>query len=336
MEKVEEYTKKPLVKIESAKKYFIMRPSLLARAFGRKNIALKAVDDINLIIKEGETLGLVGESGCGKTTLGRLILKLYEPTEGKIFFEGKEINYLNGEALMDFRRKAQIIFQNPYASLNPRKTVRDIITIPLKNRGVKDPIEREEEAIVLLRQVGLSDRHINNYPHQFSGGQRQRISIARALAMRPKFIVADEPVSSLDVSIQAQIINLMDELQEEYKLTYLFIAHDLSVIFYVSNRVAVMYLGKIVEIAETMELFENPRHPYTVALLSAVPTIARQGKKRIILKGTVPTPINPPKGCRCHTRCFMKKGKICEAEEPARASIGGDHYVCCHLFSERF
>ena len=206
-----------------------------------------------MIIKEGESLGLVGESGCGKTTLGRLILKLYEPTGGKIFFEGKEINYLNGEALMEFRRKAQIIFQNPYASLNPRKTVRDIITIPLKNRGVKDPIEREEEAIVLLRQVGLSDRHINNYPHQFSGGQRQRISIARALAMRPKFIVADEPVSSLDVSIQAQIINLMDELQEEYKLTYLFIAHDLSVIFYVSNRVAVMYLGKIVEIAETME-----------------------------------------------------------------------------------
>ncbi len=330
--KIEKHPKLPLVKIEGLKKYFIMRPSLLARAFGNREIVLKAVDDINLEIKRDETLGLVGESGCGKTTLGRMLLKLYEPTAGKICFEGEEIDDLHADALMEFRRKAQIIFQNPYASLNPRKTVRDIISIPLKNRGVKDPVQREEEVLALLAAVGLSERHINNYPHQFSGGQRQRISIARALAMRPKFIVADESVSSLDVSIQAQIINLLEKLQEEYRLTYLFIAHDLSVIFYVSDRVAVMYLGKIVEIAETMELFENPLHPYTRALLSAIPTVAKQEKQRIILKGTVPTPINPPEGCRFHTRCFMKKGKICEVEEPVWVSRGDDHSVCCHLF----
>ncbi len=328
----EKHTELPLVRIEGVKKYFIKKPSLLSRAFGNRDIIIKAVDGVSLEIKSNETLGLVGESGCGKTTLGRVILKLYEPTSGKIFFEGEEINHLNSNALMQFRRKAQIIFQNPYASLNPRKTVREIISIPLKNRGLKDPIEREEEVLALLTAVGLSERHINSYPHQFSGGQRQRISIARALAMRPKFIVADESVSSLDVSIQAQIINLMEKLQEEYRLTYLFIAHDLSVIFYVSDRVAVMYLGKIVEIAQTMELFENPLHPYTEALLSAIPAVAKQENKRIILKGTVPTPIDPPKGCSFHTRCFMKKGRICELEEPVWASAGDGHYVCCHLY----
>lgn len=333
--KTEKQTKLPLVKLEMIKKHFIMKPGLLARAFGNRDIALKAVDGVSLEIKRDETLGLVGESGCGKTTLGRVILKLYEPTEGEIFFEGEEINHLDGDALIQFRRNAQIIFQNPYASLNPRKTVREIISIPLKNRGAKDPIEREEEVLSLLKAVGLSERHINSYPHQFSGGQRQRISIARALAMRPKFIVADESVSSLDVSIQAQIINLLEKLQEEYSLTYLFIAHDLSVIFYVSDRVAVMYLGKLVEIAETMELFENPLHPYTRALLSAVPTLAKEGKKRVILKGAVPTPINPPRGCSFHTRCFMKKGRVCELEEPVWASTGNEHYVCCHLFASR-
>ncbi len=328
----EKQTPPPLVKLEMIKKHFIMKPSLLARAFGNRDIILKAVDGVSLEINRDETLGLVGESGCGKTTLGRVILKLYEPTEGKIFFEGEGINHLNGDALMQFRRNAQIIFQNPYASLNPRKTVREIISVPLKNRGAKDPVEREEEVLALLTAVGLSERHINSYPHQFSGGQRQRISIARALAMRPKFIVADESVSSLDVSIQAQIINLLEKLQEEYRLTYLFIAHDLSVIFYVSDRVAVMYLGKIVETAGTMELFEDPLHPYTRALLSAIPTVAKQEKKRIILKGTVPTPIDPPKGCSFHTRCFMKKGKICELEEPVWASASDGHYVCCHLY----
>lgn len=322
-----------LVEVKGFKKYFVRNPSLLAKAFGKKDIVLKAVDGVNLEIQQGETLGLVGESGCGKSTLGKAILRLYQPTAGAIFFGGRDINHLNGDAFAEFRRSAQIIFQNPYASLNPRKTVREIISVPLQNRGVENPMEREEECIKLLGEVGLSDRHINNYPHQFSGGQRQRISIARALAMRPEFIIADEPVSSLDVSIQAQIINLLDELKENRGLTYLFVAHDLSVIFYVSDRVAVMYLGKIVEIAATMELFENPVHPYTKALLSAVPTVgSKKEKERIILKGTVPTPIDPPKGCRFHTRCFMKKGKVCEVEEPPYTLLGDDHHVCCHLF----
>lgn len=333
--RIKEKTGEPLTTVKGIKKYFIKKPSLLAKAITRqKDIVIKAVDDVNLEIREGEILGLVGESGCGKTTLGRVMLKLYEPTAGKIFFEGKDITYCSGEAVREFRRKAQIIFQNPYASLNPRKAVREIISVSLKNRGVNDPRQREEEILSLLREVGLNERHINNYPHQFSGGQRQRISIARALAMRPKFIIADEPVSSLDVSIQAQILDLLESLQEEYKFTYLFIAHDLSVIFYISDRVAVMYLGKIVEVAETVELFENPLHPYTKALLSAIPGVGmKKREKRIILKGAVPTPIDPPQGCRFHPRCFVKKGKICDLKEPTRIPMGNSHYVYCHLFS---
>jgi oligopeptide transport system ATP-binding protein len=317
----------PLLEVKHLKKHFPIKGGVFSKTIGY----VYAVDDVNFTLSKGETLGLVGESGCGKSTTGRTILRLIEPTDGTIAFEGQDITTLDKGAMRALRREMQIIFQDPYASLNPRMTVGSIIGEPLEIHKIAKGSEKEERVASLLQKVGLRAEDMRKYPHEFSGGQRQRIGIARALALNPKLIVCDEPVSALDVSIQAQVINLLDDLQAEFGLSYLFIAHNLNVVEHISNRVAVMYLGQIVELASDEELYKNPQHPYTEALLSAVPipdpTVK---KKRIILEGDVPSPINPPKGCHFHTRCMYKE-KICEEVEPEFKDIGGGHWVACHF-----
>jgi oligopeptide transport system ATP-binding protein len=316
-----------LLEVRSLKKYFPIKKGVFSRTVGY----VKAVDGVDITIREGETMGLVGESGCGKSTTGRTILRLIEPTDGEVIFKGKNVFKLNKHQMRHLRREMQIIFQDPYASLNPRMTVGDIIGEPLEIHRLAFGKKREERVLELLEVVGLRPQHIRRYPHEFSGGQRQRIGIARALAVNPKLIICDEPVSALDVSIQAQVINLMEELQEQFGLTYLFIAHDLSVVKHISDRVAVMYLGKVVELADKKELYDSPQHPYTQALLSAIPIPDPELKReKILLKGDVPSPINPPRGCRFHTRCRECKD-ICREEVPEFKDIGNGHYVACHM-----
>ena len=321
---------KNLLDVKALKMHFPLTQGII---FQRQVGAVRAVDGIDFFVEKGETLGLVGESGCGKSTTGRAILQLYKPTAGAVLFDGVELTKLGGEAMRKMRRRMQMIFQDPYASLNPRMTVGNIIGEPIEVHNLARGKEKTERVQELLRVVGLNPYFTNRYPHEFSGGQRQRIGIARALAVEPEFIVCDEPISALDVSIQAQVINLLEELQDRFKLTYLFIAHDLSVVRHISDRVAVMYLGKIVELADRVDLYERPLHPYSQALLSAVPIpdpAVESKRKRIILTGDVPSPVNPPSGCRFHTRCW-KAQQICSEVDPEFIEHEPRHWAACHF-----
>jgi oligopeptide transport system ATP-binding protein len=320
-----------LLQVRDLVKHFPVQQGVLASRLSKK---VRAVDGISFDLKEGETLGLVGESGSGKSTAGRAIMRLIEPTSGSVTFEDTDVLALRGRSLKDFRRNVQIIFQDPYASLNPRMTIAEIVTEPLKIHRIGTHAEQIKQAKELLDVVGLNPEHINRYPHEFSGGQRQRIGIARALALRPRLIVADEPVSALDVSIQAQVLNLLDRLQDEFDLTYLFIAHDLSVVQHISDRIAVMYLGKIVELADWQRLYVAPNHPYTQSLLSAVPVPdpkVQRTRERIILAGDPPSPIDPPTGCSFHTRCPIAQFPICAEQEPELRQVEADHFAACHF-----
>jgi oligopeptide transport system ATP-binding protein len=318
----------PLLEVRHVKKYFPIRKGVLQREVAR----VHAVDDVSFAVTEGETLGLVGESGCGKSTLGRTIIRLLEPTDGEIIFQGRPIQHLGTRSLRPLRREIQMVFQDPYASLNPRKRVGTIVSDPMRIHDLGSRAEQKQRVEEILKTVGLSPEHYNRFPHEFSGGQRQRIGIARALALRPKLIVADEPVSALDVSIQSQMLNLLDDLQKELQLTYIFIAHDLGVVRHVSDRIVVMYLGKIVELSPAEDLYTRPIMPYTEALLSAVPIPdpdLAEKRERIVLEGDVPSPINPPSGCRFHPRCRYATD-VCKQIEPPLVDYGNGHLAACH------